>query len=836
VDCDTLGQSTVTKAETTVERVGGYRVVRKLATGGTSDVLLAKAEGPHGFERTVVLKLLLSQFHDDAEFAQMFVREASAYARLSHPSIVQLFDFFAIPPSGENPLAHEGGRGGQLCMVLEHIDGLPLSRLRSMLKAVGRELDDRSAIHVASRIFDALAAAHGAVDEFGAMAPVIHRDVNPSNVLVPWDGHVKLADFGVAKVAGVNHQSVAGMIKGTYGYMAPEQVTGDVVSPRADVYAAGIILWELLARRRAFQRGALPEVEALRAMAEPRLAPLDALRPDLDRTLRDAVKRALEPRADRRTITAEEMVSLLNAIVSIEEGRERLVSAVNAVRHSSQAAMAAVSVAPTAGPSTLPHVESSMVPRAARPREVAPSHPVVKAAPSAGRASPSSIKAVSPAPASPRGLPKPIASPFPTSRTALPAVTPASPTAADPPRRSTASARLAVAIPDASHASQAPSSGTVSLIDALVEAPEPAVHVTQTIPLGPLEHRASSRLALKDAIDDVLRSQPSSMPPSVLQSDRPGFVSVVVRPPATGEAGDAELVEKADAPTISPPPAEDAPPTERMANALITQTLAMEGRPAIPRPDSDSPTGRMPAYVPTAAYPTPPPMQLTRPPAIASPSSDVQSAPLDPEQQTSVAPPPPSGARTAAVALVLLLGLIAGTTSVVAYLRYKKTLQDHRPSSATLSAAEPLEPPAPVASASSGAASMGGLSASAATATPSVIASASPSASTFSSASASPSASTSSSASASPSASTFSSASASPSDATTAAIAQGTGMVRTTGALPGRRIFVDERTLGQTPESVAVKCGQHVVRLGSSGKPQRVDVPCGGEILVGDKF
>jgi len=305
----------VTKADTTVERIGGYRVVRRLATGGTSDVLLAKAEGPLGFERTVVLKLLLSQFRGDDEFARMFAREASAYARLSHPSIVRLFDFFAVPVSESGAPARQAGREGQLCMVLEHIDGPPLTRLRTMLKGIGRELDDRAAIYVAARIFDALAAAHSAVDESGAIAPVIHRDVNPSNVLVPWDGHVKLADFGVAKVTGLSHQSVAGMIKGTYGYMAPEQVTGEAISPRADVYAGGIILWELLTKRRAFQRGALPEVEALRAMAEPRLVGLDTIRPDLDRTVRDAVKRALEPRAERRTITAEEMVAVLTAVV-----------------------------------------------------------------------------------------------------------------------------------------------------------------------------------------------------------------------------------------------------------------------------------------------------------------------------------------------------------------------------------------------------------------------------------------------------------------------------------------------------------------------------------------
>ena len=139
------------------------------------------------------------------------------------------------------------------------------------------------------------------------------------------------------------------MIKGTYGYMAPEQVTGgEAVTPRADVYAAAIILWELLTRRRAFQRGALPEMEALRAMAEPRLPALESIRSDVDRTVREALRRALEPRADRRKITAEEMVSILTGVVPLEQGRERLTTLLNLVRNDARAASAQASIAPPA--------------------------------------------------------------------------------------------------------------------------------------------------------------------------------------------------------------------------------------------------------------------------------------------------------------------------------------------------------------------------------------------------------------------------------------------------------------------------------------------------------
>ena len=334
----------------TVERVGGYRVVRRLATGGTSDVLLAKAEGPHGFERTVVLKLLLSQYRNDEEFAKMFAREAAAYARLSHPAIVQLYDFFQLD--------------GQLVMVLEYVDGAPLSRLRGMLKAVGQNVDDKASLYIAQRIFSALAAAHETTGEGGQPTPVIHRDVNPTNVLVPWDGQVKLADFGIAKVTGVTHESAAGLIKGTYGYMAPEQVEGGTISPRADVYAAGIILWELLTRRRAFQRGALPEIEVLRAMAEPRITSIDILRPDVDRKVREGIQRALTPKADKRTITAEEMVGILKEVVPPEEGRERLAALLSLVRHE-----------PKPMPTSLPPPQTDPMPEPTKLSEVAPKAP-----------------------------------------------------------------------------------------------------------------------------------------------------------------------------------------------------------------------------------------------------------------------------------------------------------------------------------------------------------------------------------------------------------------------------------------------------------------------------
>ncbi len=879
----------MTKSETTLERVGGYRVVRRLATGGTSDVLLAKAEGPHGFERTVVLKLLLSQFRNDDEFAKMFAREASAYARLSHPAIVQLFDFFAVPEAPQGAPPKQGGRGGQLCMVLEHVDGPPLTRLRTMLKAVGNELDDRAAMFVASRVFDALAAAHGTLDESGAVAPVIHRDVNPSNVLVPWDGQVKLADFGVAKVTGLEHQSVAGMIKGTYGYMAPEQVTGEPVTPRADVYAASIILWELLTKRRAFQRGALPEIEALRAMAEPRLPSLDTLRPDLDRAVRDALKRALEPHADRRTISAEEMAAVLVGAVPVEEGRERLVRTLAIVRNSSQAAMGGTSALAAATPSTAgdpktiqaavappatllgapapapaPPASSSgrgMLPKPASPPRP-PSVPRMKPPEPPRAPSRSTLQSTMRSPAGPPPLPSTASQPRLPAAGAAPAH--------DAPRRPSASSRLAVAVPEARPTTTAASHASGEMVPR-VDPPEPPPPQPSPRRLGTLiEEALPQGLGLKEAIDEILREQPSSMPPSVLESVRPTVSDGDTRTDADEDGADAgtlvmetsnvsrelgqippapppmramqttplhatppvdfsatvrEMADRAEAPTVAPPSG-IAPPTPRMGPAppLASMTTPdgprLDGPPAPLLSTGTASTGRMPQYVPPAAYRTPAP----------GPSAGAASVPAIPgaghlpsdlrrslAEELEPRPRPEKRARASAGAIVavLLFGLLAGVAGVFVYVRH----QASGDAGASTNAGRPAaSAPAGSASAQASAAALASAGPAASVAAPAGSASA-----PAGSASA-------------PAGSAAAQASAAASTSDVAGIPEGMGVVKTTGAAPGRRIFVDEKTLGQTPESVTVKCGPHSVRLGSSGKPQTIDVPCGGDVTVGDKF
>ena len=289
--------------------VGPYRVLRSLARGTTCDVVVAREIGPFGFERTVALKILLPELRDDEESSRALAREATAYARLSHPAIAHLFGFVMY--------------GGEVGLALEFVEGLPLNELRAGLHRRGELLDDEAALFIAGRIFSALAAAHGARDPLtGEFAPVIHADINPSNVIVPWDGYAKLVDFGSARIPGAPRPSRGPAVHRPYA--SPEQARGEDATARSDVYSACLILWELLTARRAILPGRHSSRELLDAMASPALPPLGTVRPDLPKTLRDVLVRGLERDPDRRDVTADEVCGVLRVVSDPWRGRSAL--------------------------------------------------------------------------------------------------------------------------------------------------------------------------------------------------------------------------------------------------------------------------------------------------------------------------------------------------------------------------------------------------------------------------------------------------------------------------------------------------------------------------------
>jgi eukaryotic-like serine/threonine-protein kinase len=252
-------------------RFGKYQLVRRIGVGGMAEVYEAALLGPAGFSKRLALKLMLPKLSNQPDLVSMFIDEASIAASLDHPNIVAVYEF--------------GESEGTYFMVMEYVDGWELAEVEQCCLDARRPFPIPLAAFIVRELCRGLAYIHG--HERG----IVHRDVSPHNVFISRLGHVKLADFGIAKAAARRTHTQAGHIKGKLAYLAPEQATGEPVTARTDVYAAGLILFELLAGRLLIQAGS--EVEHITmAMNPPRIAP-SSLRPEAA-PLDAVVARALE--------------------------------------------------------------------------------------------------------------------------------------------------------------------------------------------------------------------------------------------------------------------------------------------------------------------------------------------------------------------------------------------------------------------------------------------------------------------------------------------------------------------------------------------------------------
>jgi len=214
------------------ERVlGPYRLVRRIATGGMAEVYEARRTGPSGWERRVAVKCILPQFARDADFVAMFVDEARLAARLEHPSIVGVHDFGEID--------------GTLYIAMELVDGTNCGRLIRTATAASERVPLAALLEIGSEAANALAYAHELRDEDERSLGVVHRDVSPANLLITRRGEVKLADFGIARFSESAHRTDDGHVRGKLGYMSPEQVTGQQVDGRSDVFTLAAVLAEM---------------------------------------------------------------------------------------------------------------------------------------------------------------------------------------------------------------------------------------------------------------------------------------------------------------------------------------------------------------------------------------------------------------------------------------------------------------------------------------------------------------------------------------------------------------------------------------------------------------
>jgi eukaryotic-like serine/threonine-protein kinase len=218
-----------------VRTLGRYEIVRPLARGGMAEIFLARDRGPGGVEKQVVIKCIRRERASDPRFSAMFVNEARLSMSLAHKNIASVFDL--------------GRAGDDLFLVMEHVDGGSLGAALARAGAARTPPDAVVVAHIGLEACQALDYAHAIRGPDGEARSVVHRDVSPGNVLLSFGGEVKLVDFGVASLAAERDD---GRVRGTPGYMSPEQARGERVDGRSDLWSLGACLWEALAGRRAF--------------------------------------------------------------------------------------------------------------------------------------------------------------------------------------------------------------------------------------------------------------------------------------------------------------------------------------------------------------------------------------------------------------------------------------------------------------------------------------------------------------------------------------------------------------------------------------------------------
>ncbi|WXH31127.1 Serine/threonine-protein kinase PknD [Myxococcus stipitatus] len=274
-----------------VETFGRYELLRKIAIGGMGAVYLARQKGPVGFQKQLVVKRLLPHLSEDDEFIEMFLDEGRIAAHLNHPNIAQIYDL--------------GDVDGQYFIAMEYVHGEAVGPLG--LRAQQRKLTIPLALkcRIIADAAAGLDAAHNARSPSGRKLALIHRDVSPQNVLVGYNGGVKLIDFGVAKASGKFSQTVVGTIKGKHAYMSPEQARGEPLDHRSDIFGLGTVFYELLTHQRLFKRDT--EIATLKAVVGAKLIPPSELSPDIPKELDAIVLKALARKRDERFSSAGEV-------------------------------------------------------------------------------------------------------------------------------------------------------------------------------------------------------------------------------------------------------------------------------------------------------------------------------------------------------------------------------------------------------------------------------------------------------------------------------------------------------------------------------------------------
>jgi len=282
------------------ERFGKYLLLEKLAAGGMAEVYLAKTVGISNF---VAIKRILPQFSENNEFIQMFREEAKIASNLRHSNIVSIHFF--------------GHEKSQLFLVMDFVEGQNLRQILNILKKENKYLSMDQVVYLAKEVAAGLDYAHRALDNStGKPLNIIHRDMSPQNVMISFEGEVKIVDFGIAKAETQMEQTQVGTIKGKFGYMSPEQAEGQELDSRTDVFSLGVILWELLSKERLFI-GA-NEAATLKKVRDCQIPSLRKIDPHIPIELERITMKALNKNLDMRYTSANAFHKDLNRFLNVQ--------------------------------------------------------------------------------------------------------------------------------------------------------------------------------------------------------------------------------------------------------------------------------------------------------------------------------------------------------------------------------------------------------------------------------------------------------------------------------------------------------------------------------------
>ena len=285
--------SSITDNPIVGEPFGKYVLVGDIAVGGMAEVFLGVQQGVAGVLKVVVLKRVLPHYTADSQFVRMFIDEARIAARLDHPNIVRTYEF--------------GAHEGQYYTAMEYLPGEDLRSILRRLASTKQRMPLHLAVGILMQLCAGLHCAHQLTDTSGRPLNLVHRDINPANIIITYGGETKIIDFGVAKTNMT--ATVTGTIKGKIAYMPPEQVLARGVDQRSDIFSAGVVLWELLTGRRLFGRQS--DAATLYAIMNDPIPLPSRYRPEIPRELDAIVMHALSRTAVDRFSTADEMAAAL---------------------------------------------------------------------------------------------------------------------------------------------------------------------------------------------------------------------------------------------------------------------------------------------------------------------------------------------------------------------------------------------------------------------------------------------------------------------------------------------------------------------------------------------